>query len=151
MHFKMSSAICFNLDQSNILSSGNALSLREFFKKQMLDIYFKRERHAVRKEWNYGTLSISIFHNMKFFHWLLSYIAVVEAIFSGERENESVPITIICSPKAIGRARTEPATSGSQVLHNILRNLNNELSMIEWIIRFFHSICCFCRVVFKQA
>ena len=27
MHFKMSSAICFNLDQSKILSSGNGLSL----------------------------------------------------------------------------------------------------------------------------
>ena len=26
MHFKMSSAICFNLDQSKILSSGNGLS-----------------------------------------------------------------------------------------------------------------------------
>ena len=25
MHFKMSSAICFNLDQSKILSSGNGL------------------------------------------------------------------------------------------------------------------------------
>ena len=27
MHFKMSSAICFNLDQSKILSSGNGLTL----------------------------------------------------------------------------------------------------------------------------
>ena len=26
MHFKMSSAICFNLDQSKILSSGNRLN-----------------------------------------------------------------------------------------------------------------------------
>ena len=29
MHFKMSSAICFNLDQSNILFSGNGLTLSE--------------------------------------------------------------------------------------------------------------------------
>ena len=27
MHFKMSSAICFNLDQSKIVSSGNGLKL----------------------------------------------------------------------------------------------------------------------------
>ena len=27
MHFKMSSAICFSLDQSEILSSGNGLTL----------------------------------------------------------------------------------------------------------------------------
>ena len=28
MHFEMSSAICFNLDQSKILSSGNGLSVQ---------------------------------------------------------------------------------------------------------------------------
>ena len=32
MHFKMSSAICFNLDQSKILSSGNELILYQFAK-----------------------------------------------------------------------------------------------------------------------
>ena len=31
MHFKMSSAICFNLDQSKILSSGNGLKIAKRF------------------------------------------------------------------------------------------------------------------------
>ena len=31
MHFEMSSVICFNLNQSKILSSGNGLNIRDFF------------------------------------------------------------------------------------------------------------------------
>ena len=32
MHFKMSSAICFNLDQSKILSSGNGLTVKQIMR-----------------------------------------------------------------------------------------------------------------------
>ena len=41
MHFKMLSAICFNLDQSKILSSGNGLKSQR--KKSLEDILGKGE------------------------------------------------------------------------------------------------------------
>ena len=38
MHFKMSSAISFNLDQSKIFSSGNGLKKKKAFAQEVLQV-----------------------------------------------------------------------------------------------------------------
>ena len=45
MHFKMSSAIRFNLDQSKILSSGNELGLRHF--TQYTACFFSKKKKQI--------------------------------------------------------------------------------------------------------
>ena len=66
MHFKMSSAICFNLDQSKILSSGNALNpvpnnknlnrskLKTFADNQLNKLFSKSLENIVEERENAG-------------------------------------------------------------------------------------------------
>ena len=61
MHFKMSSAICFNLNQSKILSSGNGLVV-------VIEI-------LVMKVWLIDCMAINTVSNM------ISYILVANALF----------------------------------------------------------------------
>ena len=65
MHFKMSSAICFNLDQSKILSSCNELNLPVL-----------------------RTVFLSS-------HWLLPHITIIEILVMVERRMNPVAMTII--------------------------------------------------------
>ena len=56
MHFKMSSAICLNLDQSRILSSGNGLNVA-----QIMIYAFHRVENIVEKGENAGLHNFLLF------------------------------------------------------------------------------------------
>ena len=56
MHFKMSSAICFNLDQSNILSSGNGIL---YYKKLcMTPLCIKKKNCKRENKWGKSSLDL---------------------------------------------------------------------------------------------
>ena len=59
MHFKMSSAICFNLDQSKILPSGNGLNVAK-----MTILLFDRAENTVGKAENAGYQHFHLFPTM---------------------------------------------------------------------------------------
>ena len=108
MHLKMSSAVCFNLDQSKILSSGQELTtFSTLFQLHCND------------QSNYLFNSTS--HDQFFpSHWLLSHITTAETLDNGERGINSVLMIIINPLKEIGRAgdrASDPPVLQSGILH----------------------------------
>ena len=79
MHFKMSSAICFSLDRSKILSSGNGLSIRIPRRKVYNDEQEKvdakhqsrRKKNCLMLQESQGKSEVNVsFHQQIFFNTL---------------------------------------------------------------------------------
>ena len=62
MHFKISSAICFNLDQSKILSSGNGDKVLTTLFQVLSTLTKKAFENIVKKEENSGSQHFLVFH-----------------------------------------------------------------------------------------
>ena len=59
MHFKMSPAICFNLDQSKIVLSGNGFNVSEM----VISVYDRKESILEKGKMMVNIIFFSFFHN----------------------------------------------------------------------------------------